>query len=416
MRVAVVGAGIVGVCSAHYLQAAGHDVALIDRRGNVAQETSFANAGVIAPGYVTPWAAPGMPGKVLRGLLRAASPVVFRPSFDRALWRWARGWLRECDLDRYRANKARMQRLAFYSREQLHELRGQLTLEYEQHAGYLQLLRTARDVALAQPALALLAEAGVAHEVVDAARCRAIEPGLAADTPLAAGVWLPQDESGNCALFARRLKARLEASGVALHMDSVVRAIEPAEFPRLVLDDNTVVETDAIVICAGVESPALLGPLGIDLPLYPVKGYSITMPIRQFERAPVGALMDEHYKVAITRLGMRMRVAGTAELGTPGLTIRPRALRTLWRVVRDWFGPAPDYTCPQLWIGARPMLPDGAPLLGPTAHRGIYVNLGHGSSGWAMACGSGKIVADLVSGRRPGISLEGLTLADRHPA
>ncbi len=414
MHVAVIGAGIIGVTTAHYLRAAGHEVTLIDRRDNVAQETSFANAGVIAPGYVTPWASPGMPGKVFRGLFQATSPVIFRPSFDAAMWRWARAWLGECALDRYRANRLRMQRLAFYSKAQLHDLRERLAIDYDQHQGYLQLLRTRRDLALARPALDLLGEAGVAHEVVDAERCYAIEPGLARDTPLAAGVWLADDESGNCALFARRLKDRLAQSGVALRMGAAVRALDTAAAPRVVFDDGGVLACDAIVVCAGVDSAGLLAPLGIHLPLFAIKGYSISMPIKHLDRAPQGALMDEHFKVAVTRLGMRMRVSGTAELSTGPLTIRPRALRTLWRVARDWFGPAPDYTCPQLWIGARPMLPEGAPLLGPTQHRGLYLNLGHGSSGWAMACGSGKIVADLISGHTPDIALDGLTLADRH--
>ncbi len=415
MHVVVIGAGIIGVTTAHYLHGAGHRVTLIDRRENSAQETSFANAGVIAPGYVTPWASPGMPGKVFRGLMQSTSPVIFRPSFDAALWRWARAWLRECALERYRANRLRMQRIAFYSREQLHDLRERLGLDYEQHQGYLQLLRTPRDLALARPALDLLEQAGVKHEVVDAERCYAIEPGLARDTPLAAGVWLAEDESGNCALFARRLKAQLAGAGAELRMNTTVTGLDFTGTPRVHLADAPPIDGDAVVVCAGVESAALLAPLGIRLPLFAIKGYSITLPIKLHERAPQGALMDEHFKVAVTRLGMRMRVSGTAELSTRSLTVRPQALRTLWRVARDWFGPAPDYTCPQLWIGARPMLPEGAPLLGATPHRGLYLNLGHGSSGWAMACGSGKIVADLISARTPDIDLEGLTLADRYP-
>ena len=167
--------------------------------------------------------------------------------------------------------------------------------------------------------------------------------------------------------------------------------------------------------CAGVDSAALLAPLGVHLPLVAVKGHSITMPVKAFERAPQGALIDAHHRVAITRLGLRMRVSGGAELSGRALAVRPQALNTLWRVVRDWFGPAPDYTCPQLWVGARPMLPEGLPLLGAGTQRGLYLNLGHGSNGWAMACGSGKIVADLIDGRAPDMDLSGFTLADRYP-
>lgn len=421
MHVIVIGAGVIGVCSAWYLREAGYDVTVIDRRATPAQETSFGNAGVIAPGYVTPWAAPGMPSKVLRTLFASASPVVFRPSADPAMWRWIARWLRECRLERYRVNKLRMQRLAFYSRACLHALREQLAIDYEQSQGYLQLFRTARDLDMAQPALALLRENAVPHRLLDAAGCRRLEPGLAADTALAGGLHLPEDETGNCPMFTRRLRQLAQQRGVRFVMEATARRIRLEADGRLsvaVGSANTIetLRADRVVVAAGVDSAALLRPLGLRVPLYPVKGYSATVKVRDELQAPLAALMDESYKVAITRMGNRFRIAGTAELGSRRLDLRREAVGTLLKVARDWFPGAGDYNEATLWVGARPMLPDGPPLIGPTSVPGLYLNLGHGSTGWAMACGSGKLVADQIGaaqghGSGPEIDMEGLTPA-----
>ncbi|MGO4326134.1 D-amino acid dehydrogenase [Cupriavidus sp. 2TAF22] len=426
MHVIVIGAGVIGVCSAWYLREAGFEVTVVERRAAPAQESSFGNAGVIAPGYVTPWAAPGMPGKVLRNLFASTSPVLFRPSADPAMWRWILRWLGECTLERYRVNKVRMQRLAFYSRECLHKLRGRLEIDYEQSQGYLQLFRTRRDLDLAGPALALLREHEVPHRLVDAAGCRGIEPGLTTDTPLAGGLHLPEDESGNCPMFVRRLRVLAEAAGVRFVMDSDAAALRPLPGGQLALDlrdagggagsikAGGVRETlaaDRVLVCAGVASAALLRPLGLRIPLYPVKGYSATVQVSDELQAPLAALMDESYKVAITRMGNRLRIAGTAELGSRRLDLRPAAINTLLKVARDWFPVAGHYGSATLWAGARPMLPDGPPLIGATAVPGLFLNLGHGSTGWAMACGSGRVAADLIAGNRPAIDLDGLTPA-----
>ncbi|MBY4897552.1 D-amino acid dehydrogenase [Cupriavidus sp. AU9028] len=426
MHAIVIGAGVIGVCSAWYLREAGFEVTVIDRRPTPAQETSFGNAGVIAPGYVTPWAAPGMPAKILRTLFASASPVVFRPSADPAMWRWIARWLGETRLSRYRVNKLRMQRLAFYSRTCLHELRDRLGIDYEQSRGYLQLFRTERDLAMAQPALALLRENGVAHQLLDAAACRTIEPGLAAGTPLAGGLHLPEDESGNCPMFTRRLRQHAEAAGVRFLMETTVQRIEVQTDGRITVQlrpaepaqgtEPHALTAERVAVCAGVDSAALLRPLGLRVPLYPVKGYSATVFVRDPLQAPLAALMDESYKVAITRMGNRLRLAGTAELGSRKLDLRPAALHTLLKVGRDWFPGAGNYNEATLWAGARPMLPDGPPLIGPTRIAGLYLNLGHGSTGWAMACGSGQLLAAQMAhanGQGPGpqIDMEGLTPA-----
>ncbi|WP_317924102.1 MULTISPECIES: D-amino acid dehydrogenase [unclassified Cupriavidus] len=425
MHVIVIGAGVIGVSSAWYLRQAGFDVTVLERRGAPAQETSFGNAGMIAPGYVTPWAAPGMPGKVLRTLFAREAPVVFRPSADPAMWRWIARWLGECKLERYRANKLRMQRLAFYSRECLHRLRSELEIDYEQSQGYLQLFRAARDLDLAGPAVALLRENNVPHQLVSAQECRRIEPGLAADTPLAGGLHLPEDESGNCPMFVRALHRHAEAAGVAFRFETQVARIRADQGGRLQVElahasggSAPAMAADRVLVAAGVDSAPLLQPLGLHVPLYPVKGYSVTLLVRDELQAPLGALMDESYKIAITRLGNRMRVAGTAELGSRRLDLRPAALRTLIKVARDWFPVAGNYQEATQWAGARPMLPDGPPLIGPTAVPGLFLNLGHGSTGWAMSCGSGKIAADQIAASAgaacgPDIDMEGL-LPDRY--
>ncbi len=411
MHVAVVGAGIVGVTTAYALRQQGFEVTVIDRRGGVAQEASFSNAGVLAPAYVGPWAQPGMPAKVLAYLFKREAPVVFRPSLDPTLWRWLRRWLGECAVERYRVNRERMQRLAYYSRRCLHEVRERHGIDYEQGHGYLQLFRTPHELERTAPAREMLREAGVPHQLLDAAACRALEPALAEPTPLAGGLYMPEDETGNCALFARRLKDICEADGVRFRFGAEALCFETAAscIEALRLADGRV-RADAYVLAAGADSGRLLGPLAIDLPLLPVKGYSATVTITRDEHAPKLAVMDETYKVAITRLGQRLRAAGTAEIGSRGMNLREAALRTLLKVARDWFPAAASYAQARFWVGARPMLPDGPPILGGTAYANLFLNVGHGSSGWAMACGSARIVADLVACRTPEIELEGLTL------
>lgn len=410
-QIAVVGGGVVGVCTAYFLASAGHDVVVIERHQNVAQEASFANAGIVAPSYATPWAAPGIPRKILSTLFRSEAPVSLKPTLDRTLWRWVRRWMSECELERYRINRMRMQRIAFYSRDILRQMREYYQLDYEQTQGVLQLFRTEKDRKLAEPGITLLFENEIPHQILDAEGVRAIEPALASDTQLAGGVYLPQDEAGNCPLFTKRLKQIAGSIGVQFHFTSTVHAIEAESRGVTLHVDQGRYPADAVVIAAGVESAALLKPLGIHVPLYPVKGYSATAAIKNFDKAPQAAVLDESYKVAITRLGSRIRIAGTAELGARPGEMRDRAVRTLVKVGGDWFPDAANYAQANFWCGARPMLPDGPPLIGTTPIRNVYVNIGHGSNGWAMAAGSGKVLADIVSGFAPDIDMDGLTLA-----
>ena len=402
----------------------------------MAQESSFGNAGVIAPGYVTPWAAPGMPRKLLGHLFSSASPLIFRPGLSAGTWRWAARWLRECKLERYRANRERMQRLAFYSQRCLHALRETHVFEYEHTQGYLQLFRTERDVKMNEPARAMLAENEVPHRLLTADECRKLEPAISTDAQLAGGLHLPRDETGNCPLFTKRLAQIAREMGVTLATETTVLSVRPnvgrsgvtvETASTAQLAQRTARDADAGVIAA-VKAQVDKGILfagqapieyeaarilceRIDLPLWPIKGYSITVPVKTELFSPRIAVMDESYKTAITPQGNRLRIAGTAELGDSELVLRERAIATLYKVATDWFPGAGKYREARAWVGARPMLPDGPPVLGATPLPGIFLNVGHGSTGWAMACGSGRVLADVISGQTPEIDLNGLTLA-----
>jgi D-amino-acid dehydrogenase len=417
MKIAIVGAGIIGVTTAYELAADGHEVTVYERHGAAALGTSFANAGVVAPGYVTPWAAPGMPAKVARYLFSRHAPVrVCWPLAAHEL-RWMLRWRSACDTDTYLANRARMQRLAFYSRARLHQLTEDLQLEYDRSTGYLVLLRSEKDRKLVQPGLQVLRDAGVKFQEVDAERARVLEPALNPDTPFAGAIHLPDDEVGNCRQFALLLKNQAQALGARFEFNAAVAPLDPALPTQLRVTIGTdaapqVQRFDAVVICSGLASATLLRPVGLRVPLAAVHGYSISAPIREPLNAPRSGLMDERYKVAISRLGNRVRVAGSAEIGGDPARKRPAAIQTLYKVLHDWFPGAAQHAntgaAVQEWKGARPMLPDGPPLLGATGIPGVWINIGHGSSGWALSCGSARAVADLIGARPAEVDLEGL--------
>jgi D-amino-acid dehydrogenase len=417
-QVAVIGGGVIGVCSAYFLAQAGHQVVVIERRGNVAEESSHGNAGLSGPASIGPWAAPGMPKQLLSMLFKATGPAILRPTLDPVLWRWLKQWRSECELERFRINHARMQRIATYSSALLCQLAHQHELDFEQTRGYLQLFRDEQSLKLAAPALALLAEQGVTHRMLDADAACQVEPALVRSTQIgriAGALQLPHDASGNCALFTKQLKLITQAMGVQFRFGSAVTAIEPARSGvalRLQEDGfEKNFSADAVVLAAGVDSAALLQALGIRIPLYPVKSYCATVPIKNLDAAPLAAIMDESYKVTLTRMGHRIRLAGTIELGSKASVLHGSAQRTLRMVGADWFPDAANFNRANFWSGMLPMLPDGAPLLSATPINNLYINLGHGSTGWAMALGSGKVLADMVSGRPAEIDLEGLDLS-----
>lgn len=410
MKIAIVGAGIIGVTTAWELASDGHEVVVFERRGAAAEESSFANAGVVAPGYVTPWAGPGMRGKVLRSLLSTHGAVKLRwPLSSRDLGFMAR-WQRACKLETYLANRSRMQRLAFYSRNRLHAVTQACELEYERSDGYLVLLRSKREKKLVQAGLELLRAAGSSFREIDADEARKIEPALSTDTALAGAIHLPDDEVANCRQFALLLKWEAEALGAQFHFNCDLAPMSRSAPTALALAAGSEAHRfDAVVVCAGVDSARLLKPLGLHIPLAPVYGHSVSANIREPLNAPRSAVMDERYKVAISRLGLRVRVAGSAELGGSPALMNPASLQTLYKVLHDWFpGAATLRSGVQQWKGARPMLPDGPPIIGASGVPGVWLNLGHGSSGWALSCGSARVVADLIAGQDAGIDLEGL--------
>jgi D-amino-acid dehydrogenase len=417
MKIAVIGAGIIGVTTAFELAADGHDVTVFDRRASVAEEASFANAGVVAPGYVTPWAAPGMPAKVARFLLSAHAPVRVTLPLTRDDLNWMRMWYRSCGAETYIANRTRMQRLASYSRTRLRDITDHFQLDYDRSTGYMVLLRGEKDRKLAQPGLQFLRDTGVVFKELDAQQARAIEPAISDDVQFVGAIHLPNDEVGNCRQFAMQLKNEAQARGVNFEFNTAVNPLDPAS-PGLLtvwtLGDEAPAQRrfDAVVLCAGVDSADMLRPVGLHIPLAAVYGYSISAPIREPLNAPRSALMDERYKVAISRMGNRVRVAGSAEIGgVPGKK-RAASIQTLYKVLHDWFPGAAQLANTgagvQEWKGARPMMPDGPPLIGATGIPGVWMNVGHGSSGWALACGSARVVADLVGGHQPELDIEGL--------
>ncbi len=404
MRIAVVGAGIVGVTTAYELAAAGHEVHVYERRTSVAAETSFANAGVVAPGYVTPWAAPGMPMKVLLGLMQRDSAVRLDGLSALREWRWIWAWLRACSPRRYAANRTALLELARSSQARMQALTQRLNLSYEQRRGYLVLLRGAQDLQRARPGLEVMAQAGITYTVLDAEAARRVEPQLHTGTALHAAIHLPDDGVGNCRQFAHAMKAQAQRLGAVFHFGAPILRVEAGSPPRLHGAAGAVRAFDRIVLCTGVQANALLARTGMRLPLAPVYGYSISAPLSGAEgealAGPTSGVMDERFKVAITRLGQRVRVAGSAELGGHLDRISPAAVQTLWRVLEDWYPGAAVASELSTWKGARPMLPDGPPVVGPTPAPGLWINLGHGSSGFALACGCAQLLAQAIAERR----------------
>lgn len=423
MRTAVIGAGIVGVTTARALREDGHEVTVFERRGSVATEASFANAGFLAPGYVTPWASPDMPRKVMSQLFARDAAVRLAGVPGPALLSWLRQWKRACEPSLYARNRDAMLRLAQDSLARTKALAQAHQLEYEQGQGALVLLRDSDEIAQVRAGLKLLTESDLDFHLVDAAACRRIEPALEQATQLVAGVHHPQAGIGNCRQFALQLKSVLQADGVVFHLQREVSRLEPSDAgvavhsapcdvhadsaleraPRSFVEPARVDAFDAVVVCAAIGAPALLSALRVRLPIQPVYGYSITVPVRHFEAypdmGPRAALMDERFKVAITRLGDRVRIAGSAELGGSPTELREAPIATLYRVLEDWFPSAARQAQAQTWKGARPMLPDGPPAIGPSGVPRLWLNTGHGSSGWALACGSARLAADLIAGR-----------------
>ncbi|MEM8569883.1 MAG: D-amino acid dehydrogenase [Pseudomonadota bacterium] len=417
MRVVVLGAGVIGATSAYYLARAGHEVIVLDRQPGPALETSFANAGQISPGYSAPWAAPGIPQKALKWMLMKHAPLILHPLADLETLRWIGGLMRNCTSARYALNKSRMVRIATYSLRTMKALREETGVSYDgQSRGTLQLFRTQKQLDSIGKDVEVLRQDGVSFEVLDAGGCIAAEPGLAPSrAKFVGGLRLPGDETGDCYKFTNAICARAEALGVQFRYGTRIQGLtrEGNRVRGVVTQTAEEIPMDAVLVAIGSFTPALLKPLGLKAPIYPVKGYSITMPIRDEARAPVSTIMDESYKVAITRLGGRIRVGGMAEIAGFDSALNERRRATLVHSMEDLFGGSGDFAEAHFWTGLRPMTPDGTPIIGPTQLANLYVNSGHGTLGWTMACGSAQVIADMISGRAPDIETHDLGL-DRY--
>ncbi len=414
MQIVILGSGVIGVTTAYYLAGAGHEVTVVDRQPGAALETSFANAAEVSPGYSAPWAAPGIPLKALKWLFMKYRPLVIWPRLDPSMWDWGMRMLVNCTAARYELNKGRMLRVAEYSRRCLIELRKETGIRYDERAqGTLQLFRTREQLDGTAADIAILQRFGVPYQLLDRDGCIRYEPALAAvKGKFTGGLRLPDDETGDCFKFTQALAKMAEQRGVTFRYGvTITRLVREGDRIASVQTSRGEFRADAYIVALGSYSPLLLRSVGISIPVYPVKGYSITVPITDPAGAPESTVMDETFKVAVTRLGDRIRVGGTAELAGYNLQLRESRRSTLNHVVTDLFPQGGDVAGAEFWTGLRPMTPDGTPILGPTPITNLYLSTGHGTLGWTMATGTGRVMADIISGRQAEIDLEGLTLA-----
>ncbi|EEZ4383778.1 D-amino acid dehydrogenase [Escherichia coli] len=413
MRVVILGSGVVGVASAWYLNQAGHEVTVIDREPGAALETSAANAGQISPGYAAPWAAPGVPLKAIKWMFQRHAPLAVRLDGTQFQLKWMWQMLRNCDTSHYMENKGRMVRLAEYSRDCLKALRAETNIQYEgRQGGTLQLFRTEQQYENATRDIAVLEDAGVPYKLLESSRLAEVEPALAEVAhKLTGGLQLPNDETGDCQLFTQNLARMAEQAGVKFRFNTPVdQLLCDGEQIYGVKCGDEVIKADAYVMAFGSYSTAMLKDI-VDIPVYPLKGYSLTIPIAQEDGAPVSTILDETYKIAITRFDNRIRVGGMAEIvGFNTELLQPRR-ETLEMVVRDLYPRGGHVEQATFWTGLRPMTPDGTPIVGRTRFKNLWLNTGHGTLGWTMACGSGQLLSDLLSGRTPAIPYEDLSVA-----
>jgi len=412
MQIAIVGAGIVGVATAYELACDGHEVTVFEQRSAAAEEASFGNAGLLSPSLFIPWAAPGISGPLRRQLFGAQATLRLARGVTRAdlawLWKWRQAGRRPT----FPATVGALERLGNYSLARTRQIAADLEVDAETSRGTLVLLRTAQDIDLVQPALHVLRSAGMAIHDVDADTARLIEPGLSSDTPLAGALHLPDGESANCRLFAQMLRYAAQERGAQFVFQTRVDALRTAPAGVRIVGEPDARRFDAVVLCAGLASSALLRPLGLPVPITAVHGYSISAPLREDSHAPQGSVIDPLHRVTITRQGQRVRVAGGAEIGTGDGQHHAPTLHTLYHALSGWFpgGAQLSSTHVQVWRGARPTLPDGGPVIGASGLPGLWINAGHGANGWAQACGSARAVADLVGQRTPDIDLQPLAM------
>jgi D-amino-acid dehydrogenase len=416
MRITVIGAGITGVTTAYELATDGHQVTVLESHATVAGGASFANAGLLSPATAAPWSPPGLPGPMLSMLMGRHTPVRmgWAMPWTHPAWLWR--WWRSGRPAPYREHRQRLNSLARYSHDRIEHLSERLHLSYERAPGLSVLLRTDRDLARARSNLQLLADLGVPFELLDADQTRLVEPGLHDQTALRGAIRLPRDAVGNCRQFAHLLKAEAEKLGVQFRFRQTVQAIRPGSPVELVVAGQALT-CDAVVVCAGADAPSLLGPIGLKLPMLPVWTYTLTIPLRDLddhaEHGPRGGLVDAAHQVTLTRLGRRIRVSGSAELGGRADHFDTAAVGTLYKVLHDWFPGATHLAQAQRWKGAQAMLADGPPVIGASGQTGVWLNVGHGAHAWTLSAGAARVLSDLLGRRTPAIDVQGLGIQRR---
>lgn len=412
MKVIVMGGGVIGVTTAYCLLKDGHEVTVVERHEGAADETSFANAGLVAPGHAYTWASPRAPGILLRSLWRNDQALRFRLRLDPALWSWSLKFLANCKAERVAVNTARKVRLSLYSQDMLHAVVGDTGVAYDgTTGGLLYLYRNPAAFEAGVAKMRILTDNGLPLEVVDPARAAAIDPALeAARDRIAGGIYAPSDESGDARIFTRNLADWCAARGVTFRYGTTVREVE-TDGDRVagLLTDQGRLTADAYVLALGCQSAAMGRRLGLSLPIYPIKGYSVTVPIAGRNNPPRIGGVDEENLVAYAPMGDRLRITATADFAGYDRSHRPEDFRTMLAAARDLFPDAADWSKPSYWAGLRPMTPEGTPILGRGRQRNLFLNTGHGHMGWTMSCGSARITADLVAGRTPAIPLDGMT-------
>jgi len=412
MRILVLGAGVVGTAAAYYLARDGHDVTVIDRHAGPAEGTSKSNAGLVSPGDSTAWASPAALSVFIRSLYTPGLGIKVRFSLDPHFLFWTLRFLRQCTPARAHANTEVKLRLAFYSRQCINELAAATGISYDdRRKGILYFYRSQQSLDAGIKHMRYLADRGLAIEMVDRERLAAIEPGLAAvRDKLAGGVYSPMDQTGDSRLFVERLAAWCQANfATKFSYGTNVEGLDiEGDRVRAVQTSTGRVECDAVVISLGPESGAFGRKIGLDLPVYPVKGYTATFPLEDESKGPVMGGVDDDRLIAYSRLGNRLRLASTAEFAGFDRSYKPDDFASLFRTASELFPGCIDESKAVLWAGLRPMTPSSVPVIGRARYANLYLDTGHGHVGWTMACGSGKFLADIVAGRKPEIDPDGL--------
>ena len=409
MRILVLGAGVVGVTAAYYLERDGHKVTIIDRQKGAGLETSFANGGQISPSGASPWAAPGVPKQILKWIGRNDAPLLYRMRLDPKLWAWSLQFLANCTTQNFAENTVKNLRLALYSRTLMQDLRKNTGLQYDcLERGILKVFRSKKDFDNAAMQANVLRELGSDNRTLNAREIKNLEPAYnTSPDKLIGGIFTPGDESGDAFKFSIELAKYLAKLGVIFRFDETVKSLNSVRNKIVSVTTNkSTIDSDAIVISMGSYSPFLLRPLGIKLPIQPMKGYSVTIPTAGHNGAPTISITDEDHKVVFTRLGNRMRVAGTAEFNGYDTQINQERANSINNIAKFLFPSAGDYSKAEFWTGIRPMTPDCVPIIGPTNFENLFLNTGHGTLGWTMCAGSGKILSDIISGRIPEINIK----------